>query len=250
MGDRAVYCARLESVCAAKHPGFESLPIRHFVTRSLAFLLVGLLVACGKSGSQRSDSALEQAKREFHEAKFDSALSLLAKNDKPAPEALDLRGCVLMEQGKFEEAAQAFDEAHQANPALFAPRLHHGDLFLRQFKFTDARREYQMLLDETNILISHERLRYVLLITYLAEQNDNDAKRMLDSITFPTESAAYYFAQAAWAYAHKDQKSGDEWTAKARRVYDSAASSWFARPLFDLGWIKKKPPLAYSLANS
>ena len=29
MGDRAVYCARLESVCAERHPGFESPPIRH-----------------------------------------------------------------------------------------------------------------------------------------------------------------------------------------------------------------------------
>jgi len=29
MGDRAVDCARLESVCAARHRGFESPPIRH-----------------------------------------------------------------------------------------------------------------------------------------------------------------------------------------------------------------------------
>ena len=28
MGDRAVDCARLESVCAARHQGFESPPIR------------------------------------------------------------------------------------------------------------------------------------------------------------------------------------------------------------------------------
>jgi hypothetical protein len=30
MGDRAVDCARLESVCAERHRGFESPPIRHF----------------------------------------------------------------------------------------------------------------------------------------------------------------------------------------------------------------------------
>ena len=30
MGDRAVYCARLESVCTARYRGFESPPIRHF----------------------------------------------------------------------------------------------------------------------------------------------------------------------------------------------------------------------------
>lgn len=32
MGDRAVDCARLESVCAARHRGFESPPIRHTAT--------------------------------------------------------------------------------------------------------------------------------------------------------------------------------------------------------------------------
>ncbi len=30
MGDRVVDCARLESVCTARYPGFESPPIRQF----------------------------------------------------------------------------------------------------------------------------------------------------------------------------------------------------------------------------
>ena len=36
MGDRAVDCARLESVCAERHRGFESPPIR----QGVLFLLV------------------------------------------------------------------------------------------------------------------------------------------------------------------------------------------------------------------
>ena len=38
MGDRAVDCARLESVCAARHQGFESPPIRFlfYFTRARA----------------------------------------------------------------------------------------------------------------------------------------------------------------------------------------------------------------------
>lgn len=35
MGGRVVDCARLESVCAAMHRGFESLPIRHFAKGKL-----------------------------------------------------------------------------------------------------------------------------------------------------------------------------------------------------------------------
>ena len=36
MGDRAVDCARLESVCAARHQGFESPPIRFLFYFTLA----------------------------------------------------------------------------------------------------------------------------------------------------------------------------------------------------------------------
>ena len=35
MGDRAVYCARLESVCAERHQGFESPPIRQLANNRL-----------------------------------------------------------------------------------------------------------------------------------------------------------------------------------------------------------------------
>src|SRR3954469_15552137 len=35
MGDRAVYCARLESVCTARYRGFESPPIRHAEIRGV-----------------------------------------------------------------------------------------------------------------------------------------------------------------------------------------------------------------------
>ena len=42
MGDRAVYCARLESVCAERHPGFESPPIRRFDYQTLTSEIAAL----------------------------------------------------------------------------------------------------------------------------------------------------------------------------------------------------------------
>ena len=44
MGDRVVDCARLESVCAERHRGFESLPIR---------LLLRVLRFAGSVASKR-----------------------------------------------------------------------------------------------------------------------------------------------------------------------------------------------------
>lgn len=48
MGDRVVDCARLESVCAERHPGFESPPIRsprRTTARQLALRQASILMA-------------------------------------------------------------------------------------------------------------------------------------------------------------------------------------------------------------
>ena len=156
-------------------------------------------------------------------------------------ESRDLRGGIDMEQGNFSDAAKAFDAAHAANSSLFAPRLHAGDLLLRQKKYPEARSVYETLLKETNILISKERLRYGILLTYLGEKDEAAAKETFEQITFPTESPAYYYAQAAWAFAHGKQRDAEKWLKSAAKVYDATTTSWFARPLYEFGWIKSKP---------
>ena len=47
MGDRAVDCARLESVCAERHRGFESPPIRPASRQ--AFRRIAVLNACAEN---------------------------------------------------------------------------------------------------------------------------------------------------------------------------------------------------------
>ena len=45
MGDRAVYCARLESVCTERYRGFESPPIRVYLPLPLNLRLLFLAIA-------------------------------------------------------------------------------------------------------------------------------------------------------------------------------------------------------------
>jgi tetratricopeptide (TPR) repeat protein len=242
MGDRAVYCARLESVCAARHQGFESPPIRFFLV-----LLLVLVIVCDPAAAAEND--LTTAERQYQQEKFDAALASLdgfEKSSAPTATSLDLRGCIYMEQQKFDEAKKAFEAAHNADPAIFAPRLHLGDLLLRQKKVPEAREVYQVLLKETNILMSSERLRFAILLTYLGEHDETNAQKALRIIPFPTQTPAYYFAQAAWAFAHDKKSDGDDWLNKSAKVFERDATLWFARHLYDFGWSKKKPPLSPS----
>jgi tetratricopeptide (TPR) repeat protein len=206
-----------------------------------------LSVSLGAAGSPPAYFAdlLESARTDYVTNHLDSALTKLDQHDKakgPDAESLDLRGEIALEQGKLAEAARAFNEAHELQPELFSPRLHLGDLFMREKKYAEARAVYQKLATETNVLVASERVRYGLLLTDLAAHDEAAAKRALDNIKFPTETPAYYFAQAAWEFAHGKERSARKWIATAQEIFEPNLISWFARPFYDLGRLKEKPP--------
>ena len=259
MGDRAVYCARLESVCAERHPGFESPPIRHpsypgltrrprrGAWRNFCALLLFAFLASGAIGETALEisNLLETAKVDYKKGNFDRALSVLDQLDKAQSrnaESLDLRGTIYLEQGKLDEAKKAFRAASEADAQLFPPRLHFADVLLREKRFSEARDIYTDLMEKTNIQTFHEKLRYAVLLTYLFEHNEARAQTALERITFPTESPAYYCAQAAWEFAHNRAGEAKKWLKAADRMFDSKTIAWFARPLYDFGWTKEKPP--------
>ncbi len=259
MGDRAVYCARLESVCAERHPGFESPPIRHRLTsrRIRSFLLsfgMGVFV-CGLASLGAAEpmlpgetSAIKNARAEFRAGRFDRALILLNGSGKGGAnaDAMDLRGLIYLEQGRFEEARKEFRDAAENNPARFAPRLHLGDAFLREKKFMEARDVYLDLMRETNVRVAMEKARYGLLLTYLFTQDEARARTVLERIGFPTASPAYYYAQGAWEFAHGHPDDAKKWLRAAGKMFDEESAAWFARPLYNYGWLTGKPPLSAS----
>lgn len=220
----------------------------------MRFLIVPLVFApiCFALAEEKSPvlgDLLESARKNLQAENFadaHAAVDRFEKADKPTVESQDLRGCIYMEQGNFTEAARAFEAAHAIEFGSFPPRVHAIDLLLRQKKFSEARDAYEKLLDGTTIQTSIERLRYGILITDLAEHDETGARAALQSIGFPTQTPAYYYAQAAWALAHGAKSEATKWIDTARKIFPAEAESWFARPLFELGWIKNKPaPVFY-----
>jgi tetratricopeptide (TPR) repeat protein len=190
---------------------------------------------------------VEAAQADYKSGHLDSALTKLDEREKTegtSGEALDLRGSIALEQGRLETAQKAFTAAHTLAPDFFAPRLHLGDLLLREKNYAAARAIYQQLSTETTVLISSERLRFALLIVALATHDEEASKSSLENIKFPTETPAYYYAQAAWEFAHGNPRSAHQWIDTAGEIFEPQLLAWFARPLYDLGWLKEKPPPA------
>lgn len=214
--------------------------------RIIALLLLLWVVETRAAGPSNSSfaSLLDSARTDYATGHCDAALAKLEQGDKaqgPSGESLDLRGMVLFEQGKVDAAEQAVNKAHKLQPELFAPRLHLGDIRLRQKKYAEAREIYSKLGAETNVLISNERVRYGLLLSALGLHDAAAAQTALANIKFPTETGAYYYAQAAAEFAHGNERSAKKWMATAREIFDPQSLSWFARPLYDFGWLKDKP---------
>ncbi len=190
---------------------------------------------------------LEKAKNAYSAEKFADALVALDQFDKlkgATADSLDVRGAVLMEQGKLDGAITDFRAAREKDSRLLAPQLHLAEAFFRQKKYGEARAIFQALAQETNILIAHEKVRYAILLTHLGEHNLEEARSALSQIQFPTETPAYYYAQAAWEFAQGNTGDARKWLHTADQIFDCSNIGWFAQPLYDLGWIKQKPGLS------
>jgi tetratricopeptide (TPR) repeat protein len=146
-----------------------------------------------------------------------------------------------MEQGKLDDAAKAFESAHVANYNAFAPRIHLADVFLRQKKFAEARKEYEKLLDLISSPVWPDYLRFGILMSYLGEHDQAHARQALAAILFPTETPAYYYAQAAWSFDHGKKSEALKWIDTAKKIFDSSRTGWFDRVLYQFGWLNKKP---------
>jgi tetratricopeptide (TPR) repeat protein len=212
-------------------------------------LFILSLLAASSLFAQKDDSALlspvEVAGEQYQAGKLDDALATLDRLEKslsPTMESQDLRGRVYLEQGKFDEAMRAFEAAHARKYEAFAPKIHVADALRRQKKFKEARAEYDKLV-EIKAPMWPEYARFGVLVCYLAEHDEDRARRLVETIVFPSGSPVYYYAQAAWAFAHGKDSEGRKWIASAKKIFDVSKTSWFERGLYELGWIKKKPPL-------
>jgi tetratricopeptide (TPR) repeat protein len=209
---------------------------------ALTFLICASVLFGQKEFSATGD--LAAAKQSYLNGKFDQAVAALDRFHKAGGstvQSLDLRGCIYMEQGKLDDAGEAFQSAHLSNFDAFSPRIHYADVMLYEKKFADARREYEKLQGLTKTAIWLEYLRFGVLLAYFGEHDEAGAHNALRAIVFPTETPAYYYAQAASAFSHGNKAEARKWLNTARKIFDSTKTGWFDRALYQFGWLKDKP---------
>jgi tetratricopeptide (TPR) repeat protein len=186
--------------------------------------------------------ALESAGSAFATRHFSVALEKLDLADQIHPDVPDtwrMRGAIYAEQRAYEKAEDAFEKEKKLNPGDFWGPYNLAELLLVRKKYVEATAAFQDLL----VYRGHEELiQFKIVFADALQGKSNDAKRVLDAMKFPSDTPAYYFANAAYSFSTKDEKKGKYWIEAGLKVFGIERSVSFYDALVSVGWAAMRNP--------
>ena len=187
----------------------------------------------------------EKAERAFQQQDFDGASKLLDQAEEGVPNEpafANLRGEILMEQKKFDEAEVAFRKAIAADPNAREAQYNLAQIPFKKGEYAKARERLEALFseipgDEKNQ--AAQLVKYKIFMTLLLEGKDAQAQQLMDQFKFTGDTPALYYAQSAWEFKHGRTDQGNDWVTSAGKIYPPALNAIFADPFYDLGWLAR-----------
>ena len=191
----------------------------------------------------RAQEDLARAERAYRRRDLEGAWQLLDQVDATAPDqavTYNLRGEILLDQGKTDEAETALRNALAADPQLLAARYNLARVPFAKQDYVTARKELEALLGAISGGKEKQRerlIRYQIFLTLLLEGHEGVAQKAMDEFKMMDDSPALYYAQAAWAFQHGNPRQGNNWVANASNLYSAELNRAFAAPFSNLGWV-------------
>jgi tetratricopeptide (TPR) repeat protein len=181
-----------------------------------------------------SDAALERATRAFDKGRFEEAekqarAAEMAGSRKP--EIANLLGAIYTKQKRYDDAIAKFNQALALDAKFYPARLNLAEAKLLQGMYADAQRDYQAIkeLDPAS-----EFVDFKLVLCFLLEGQEAKAKETVDTMKFPGETPAYYYARAAIALKGGDTGAADRYYQNAKKYYTDDQCAYFAQALKEI----------------
>jgi tetratricopeptide (TPR) repeat protein len=165
-----------------------------------------------------------------------AALDAADKILPPTPVTLNVRGAVLIEEKHFEEGAQLCQEALKIDPKFYPARFNLAEIPLVQGRYAESRKMFEKFVRDNP---KDELARFRVFLTLLLEKNYDDARRTIDQIPFPGDTPSYYYANAAWEFAHESPEEAKKWLGRADWTFGPDKCATFADSLYEIGWMKR-----------
>ena len=205
-------------------------------------------------------SKFEQSQQAFQQRDFATALKLVDEADKidpNQPATLNLRGEILMQQGKFDDAETAFKKAVKLDPKLQNAQFNLAQIPFKKKEYAKARDRLETLYKRMPGGDKNQAaalLKFKIYMTLLMEGKESRAHSMMEEFQFTGDTPALYYAQAAWEYKHNNAQKAEEWTNSANKIYSPALNGVFADAFYDVGWLQRPagttaPAVAFDTGN-
>ena len=185
------------------------------------------------------------AYRAFDAKKFSEALKQLDAIDARQPDlaaSKNLRGVILMRQGKYDEAETALQEAARIDPKFWNARFNLAEIPFLKKDWAEARKRFEQLLSTGASDLAKEAsqlIQYKILLTYLQEGNGNMVDSMLAKLELSPDTPAVDYVKAAVALQQKNQSEAKDWIGAAEKNYSPQLNKLFAESLYEVGWLEK-----------
>jgi tetratricopeptide (TPR) repeat protein len=193
---------------------------------------------------------LARAERAYRQGDLEGAWQLLDQVDATAPNqavTYNLRGEILLEQGKMDDAETLLQKAVSADPQFLSARYNLARVAFARKSYEAARKEWEAILgafsggkDERKAQL----IRYQIYLTLLLEGHEGAAQKAMEDFKMMDGSPALYYSQAAWAFQHGNARQAKNWVSNASNLYSAELNREFAAPLADLGWVNSAAPAA------
>lgn len=223
------------------------MPRLHFLI--FCFLaLIGLntgLAQGGASGLSKSSikagpayiALIRDADEAFIRRDFQTAWKKLDEADKIKPDLFDstcLRASILAEKREFAKAQLYYEKALTIQPNSFLPKFNQAEMLLMQKKYAEAQTAFGQLVAPPQ---DKELVDFKIVVCFLGLGNDAKARAVLDQMKFPGGTAAYYFANAAWEFAHGNKDKAKQWMNSGDSIFGESKNYMFHDSLADMGWM-------------
>src|SRR6267154_2053906 len=205
-------------------------------------------------------SKFEQAQQAFQQRDFTTALKLVDEADKVDPNqpaTLNLRGEILMQQGKLDDAEAAFKKAEKLDPKLRDAQYNLAQIPFKKKEYAKARDRFETLYKRMPGGDKNQAaalLKFKIYMTLLMEGKESRAHSMMEEFQFTGDTPALYSAPAGWEYKHNNAQKAEEWTNSANKIYSPALNGVFADAFYDVGWLQRPegttaPAVAFDTGN-
>ncbi len=218
--------------------------MKHFLLLSLIFTAVlhaqtpkdSEKAMANLSSSQREFSNLPEEKRKefiqlysdaqrfFASKRVFETLETLNKAEKifsKSVELLNLKGSCYVEMRIFDKAELVFNEALEISPNNPSVKFNLAECKFVSRQWQESHDKFQELLRlmPVNEIAMSRLIEFKILLCKKKLGLHQEAKILAEKYDHQDDSPYYYYAQAALAYDNKELVKGDEWTARANRIF-------------------------------